>query len=324
MAFIAGLLRVIDPANIGRLNAPECGLFPNLRDESRGVVNEFHHTFPRVSRIFGRYTVIRSLVSLREHGGIPYTRCDLRYGYRMDALKGDYPRMAKAFGEIRGLYLITMQFRMDDGTTLLSMVFDSREDVMGCTFYTRNGTFVPFDATGRPLFGREIVPESVRDLSYHAVMDMVHDVHGLKFTTRGTILRFHYRAAPKKGSLSVRIEEGGKTAITGRLYRVLPPWLIDLFVPDDMEQLIGDFTRVMTAAHEGRGTSVSLEWDTGAPGDVKLDFNAVSEFADNYFIRYGLRVWSRKMLADEAFTAEARRITGTLLEALRMDLEARE
>lgn len=322
MAFVCGLLRVIDPHNIGRLNARECGLFKNLEGESRRVVNEFHRSFPRVSRFFDRYTVMRSLVSVHTHEGVPYTRCEMRYGYRMNVLKDEYPRLEKAFRDIRGLYLITMDFRLHSGDTILTLVFDSREDVLGCTFYTRNGRFVPFDASGRPLFTREIAPESLKDISYHAVMDMVHNVHGLKFTTNGTIIRFTYRDAPKKGTVAVRIEEVGKTNISGRFYNVLPPWLIDLFVPDNMEQLIADVSRVMAAAHDGRGTSVILEWDTGDPAGVTLDFSAVSEFVDNYFIRYGLRVWSKKMLADESFTTEARMITGRLLEALRKDLEA--
>jgi hypothetical protein len=322
MAFVAGLLRVIDPSNIGRLGAPECGLFRNLEGESRRVVNEFHRSFPRVSRFFDRYTIMRSLVSVHEYEDIPYTRCEIRYGYRMNFLKEEYPRLEKAFREIRGLYLIRMDFRIDSGDTILTLVFDSREDVLGCTFYTRDGRFVPFDASGRPIFRRAIAPESLKNFSYHAVMDMVHNVHGLQFTTNGTIIRFAYRDAPTRGSVTVRIEEVGKTTISGRFYNVLPPWLIDLFVPDNMEQLIADVSRVMAAAHDGRGTSVVLEWDTRDPDGVMLDFNAVSEFVDNYFIRYGLRVWSKKMLADESFTTEARRITGRLLEAFRMDLEA--
>ncbi|MBN2080489.1 MAG: hypothetical protein JW838_16075, partial [Spirochaetes bacterium] len=317
MAFVGGLLRVIDPASIGRFNATECGLFANLEGESRGVVNDFHRSFPRVSRFFNRYTIIRSLVSTREYEGIPYTHCDIRYGYRMDALGKDYPRLAKAFMEIRGLYLITMDFRNETGDTILALVFDSRDDVLSCTFYTRNGRFVPFDSDLRPLFNREIAPGAVKNFSYHAVMDMVHNVHGLKFTTKGTILRFRYHDSPKKGFVTARIQEVGRTVISGRFYNVLPPWLIDLFVPNNMEQLIAEVSRVMAAAHDGRGTSVRLGWDTGNPADVKLDFSAVSEFVDNYFIRYGLRVWSKKMLADESFNAEARKVTGKLLEALR-------
>ena len=321
LAFIAGLLRVIDPVNIRSLNAPECRLHAGIQGDGRKIVNEFYRSFPRVSEFFDRYAIIRSLGSIQNYRGVPYTRCDIRYGYRLDTLKKDFPRLEKSLRDIEELYRLSFKFKNNGGHTIIELVFDSRNDVLCCSFYTRHGRFIPFDEAGNPVFNEEIDPATVKEFSYIAVMDMLHNVHGLKFRTDNVVFRMNLSATPKKGSLKIRLEDVQKTAISGSLYHFIPKWLIDLFVPSNMEQLIYDFSQVMVTANEGEGTVASFEWNTADPGNVLLNFRAASEFIDNYFIRYGLKIWSKKVRSDNPLSLEVRKLTEQLLGAFKADLE---
>lgn len=321
LAFVAGLLKVIDPVNIRSLNSPECSLHGAIQGDARKVVNEFYRSFPRVSEFFDRYANIRSLVTIQNFKGVPYTHCDVRYGYRFDKLKEDFPQLEKSLRDIEELYRMNFKFKNNNGHTIIALVFDSRNDVLCCSFYTRQGRFIPFDDQGTPYFNEEVAPATVKEFSYSAVLDMLHNVHGLKFSTSNVVFRLQYSTTPKKGLLKVRLEDVQKTAISGSLYHFLPKWLLDLFVPTNMEQLIYDFSQVMLKANDGEGTVAAFEWDTSDPGNVLLNFRAVSEFIDNYFIRYGLKIWSKKVRSDSPLSLEVKKLMEKLIGAFKADLE---
>ncbi len=324
MRFVEGLLRVIDPDNIHSLKSPESSLYPEIDGISRKVINEFYRSFPGVSELFNRYSVIRSFLDIRNHRGIPYTRLAFRYGYRIKNIKQEYPELGKSLVNIEGLYRITMAVKNSTNHTIMVIVFDSREDALSLTLNTRRGRIIPFDDAGNPVFSEEIVLTSLRDYTYRAVYDMVHEVHGLKFTTDSMVVAFRYRDMPGRGSWTMKLEEVSKTRITGSYYHIIPGWMIDLFIPNNMEQLIYDVSRVMLKANDGAGSLISFEWDTRDAAEVKLHFSAISEFMDNYFVKYGLRVWSRKVLANDLFTREVKELRAKFLDAFRADMKWQE
>lgn len=320
MRYTEGLLKVIDPDNLQNLAAPESALHPEISGISRKVINEFNRSFPRISELFNRYSIIRSFLEVRTYNGIPYTRLALRYGYRIKNLTQEYPELGKSLANIEGLYRITMTVKNSRNHTIMAVVFDSREDALTLTLDTRKGKLVPFDDAGNPVFADELSLTAVRDYSYRAVYEMVHDVHGLKFTTDNMVVSFNYQDAPARGAWTMKLEEVSKTRISGSYYHIIPGWMINLFIPRNMEQLIYDMSRVMVKANGGSGSMASFEWDTRDPNNVILRFRAVSEFVDNYFMRYGLRVWSKKTMSDEGMMREIKGLRAKFIQAFRADM----
>ncbi|HOW82764.1 MAG TPA: hypothetical protein PK573_09400 [Spirochaetota bacterium] len=319
LLFAEGMLKIIDPANIRALASSRCALFDNIQGESRAVIDAFCRQFPLISALFNRYTAMRSFLEIREYKGIPYASLKFRYGYRFDNLKKDYPELARSFEKVRGLYKINMKVKSQKGRTLMLIVFDSRDDALGLSLYTRGGRLVPSDDNGKPVFAEEIELSTVRDLEYYAVIDMVHDVHGLKFITDNMVVSFRLASARGRGLWTMKLVDVSKTRITGSYYNIIPAWLIDAFIPSNMEQLVYDVTRVMLGANGGEGSSVSFEWDTRDPARVMLKFSALSEFMDNYFMKYGLGVWTRGSESNKKIFDEGRELTSRFLEAFRKD-----
>jgi hypothetical protein len=321
MRFVEGLLKVIDPDNIRNLKAPESSLYPEVDGVSRAVINEFYRSFPKVSGLFNRYSVIRSFLELRSHDNTPYTRLAFRYGYRITNIKEDFPELGKSLANVKGFYRITMAVKNSGNRTVMTIVFDSREDALSLALCTRRGRLIPVDDMGNPVFSEEISLTSLKDCSYNSVVEMVHDVHGLTFTTGSMVVSFRYLDTPTRGSWTMRLEDVSKTRISGSYYHIIPPWMIDMFIPSNMEQLIYDLSRVMVKANGGSGSTVSFDWDTGNADNVMLRFRAMSEFMDNYFLRYALRVWSKKAMSNEKLTGEAKELRGKFLEAFRADMK---
>jgi hypothetical protein len=319
LLFFDGLLKVIDPVNIRSLNAPVCELYGDIKGDSRKVIDEFYRQFPKVSELFNRYSTIRSFLEIKSHNNIQYTALSFRYGYRLKNLKADFPELAKSISNINGLYLINMKVKNAANHTAMSIVFDSRDDVLSVSLYTRRGRLIPFDDAGNPVFSEELSLSNARDMPYYAVFDMVHDVHGLKFITDNMVVRFRYRDTPGRGLWTMKLEEVSKTRITGSYYHIIPRWLIDMFVPSNMEQMVYDVSRVMLNANGGAGSSITFEWDTRNPAHVMLRFSAISEFMDNYFLKYGLRVWAKSTINNKRLFSEAKALTARFMEAFSSD-----
>jgi hypothetical protein len=319
LLYAEGLLKVIDPANIRNCKAPESSLYDNIKGESRQVINEFYRSFPKVSELFNRYSIIRSFLEIKNHNNIAYTRLAFKYGYRIDNLEDDFPELAKSLKNIEGLYKIRMTIKNGNDHTIMAIVFDSHEDALNLELYTRQGSIIPYDVQGNPLFSEGITPIYLKDFSYYAVLNMVHDVHGLKFVTDNVVVRFRYQNTPVRGVWTMKLDEVSRTRISGSYYHIIPSWLIDFFIPNNMEQMIYDLSRVMLKGNDGLGSMVTFEWDRNDPKNIMLHFTAVSEFMNNYFLKYGLGVWSKKTTSYDALIQEAKTLRTKFLDALKAD-----
>jgi hypothetical protein len=321
LMFAEGILKVIDPVNIGKFRAPESSLYDNIEGESRRVINEFHRSFPKTSELFNRYSVIRSFLEIKRHKNIAYTRLALRYGYHIQNLEADLPEMAKSLKSIEGLYRITMTIKNIDRHTIMVIVFDSREDALSLEFFTRRGSIIPFDEQGNPLFSEAITLTSLKDITYYATLNMLHDVHGLKFATESVVVQFRYQNTPARGLWTMKLEDVSRTRISGSYYHIIPGWLIDFFIPNNMEQMIYDLSRVMLKGNDGLGSMITFAWDRQDPKNIILNFTAASEFMNNYFLKYGLGVWSKKTISNDTLIRESRTLMSKFLDAFMADFK---
>jgi len=271
--------------------------------------------------MFYRYVDMRSLAWLESYRGETYTNFELHYGYRMENIAADFPRLANSLEEVKGLYRITMDVKNDSGNTVLYLVFDSSDEIFSMSFYTRNGKFIPRDAAGKPVFSEEFSPTALKDCVLHATLGMVHDVHGLVFTTPSALVDFTYHDWPIGGSWRIKLMEVSPTTISGSYYNFIPLWLINAFIPGNMEQLIQDFSKLLINGNGGQGASVSLEWDTRDQDNVMLKYRAIGEFMDNMFLRYGLNVWSKKTFGDDKLAGDVHELKERLIAAFMTDLK---
>jgi hypothetical protein len=323
LRFAEGLLKVIDPDNLARIEAPESGFHPAVTGDARRVVNLAHMDFPRLSALFNRYAGVRSLLTVKSHNGVRYTHLDFRYGYRSDAIKRDFPVLARSLDATKGLYRIVMTVKNARANPAMRIVFDSRDDALEISLVTRQGKIVPVDEKGSPLPDEAITPSEISGISYFADIFMEHNVHGLVFTTKAVRVDFGFSDTPAEGIWRMKLGDVSPTRISGLYYDIIPPWIIDAFIPRNMEGLISDLGKVMLQAEGGQGSTVVFRWDTRDPENVRQHFRATSEFMDNYFMRYGLRVWTKSTVANKNLTAEIQALTSKVLEALKTDYDIR-
>ena len=102
----------------------------------------------------------------------------------------------------------------------------------------------------------------------------------------------------------------------------LPPSLIDIGIPDNIEILAGKVLQTVLTAHDGAGSQLNIDVDTVKPSEVMLHANLKSEAIDNRFIRFGAKFWLKKVLPEDKAIQELQALTGRGAEYTLKDLES--
>jgi hypothetical protein len=319
-AFIKGNLLVIDPHNIQRLPVSSGGNFPGLNDDAARVLAAYRAAFPSFTAHMLRYFPVNSFIAAPGPGPVKYTRLNFTASLNMDALGKDYPSIAGYLGGMQGLFRLQVRVRNEHGNNVLKFTVDSDRNFFTATLLTREGRLIPFGDDGEPFFSREIDMSTVQKYRFTSSVDFYSNVYGLRFSTRGISSVHDFTDWPGGGVIRNRIDSIPGTRVTGWAFHLVHPWFIDLVIPGNMEQLIADFSTVMVRANGGRGSTMDFSWDTSRPGDTRFRYLAATEFIDNFFIRFGLRIWKMRVLPDGNAAGEMKTGMIRALSALEDDL----
>lgn len=109
-----------------------------------------------------------------------------------------------------------------------------------------------------------------------------------------------------------------KTRIVGT---TLPKWLVDMNTPDFLtDYLINDFTKVLVHANDGEGTTIKLEWDCSDRGNTIFHAHAVTEFLDNYIVKFILKVRKFFQRNNEKLAKESKEFRKKIIVAFKNDV----
>lgn len=319
-AYIKGKLLVVDPFNIALLPAPGGQEYAALNDESRRVMRAYGRAFPAFTAHMLRYFGLKSLVTVRGEGAARHTKLQFRSSFNMDAIRKDYPASASFLNGMTGLFRFRVRVLNDRGHGVFDFMLDSDNTFFTCTMLTRDGRLVPSDDRGEPCFGEEIDLTDGRRSVFTSRADFFTNVYGLRFYTPEIITRHEMGETAGTGWMRNRILSISPTRIEGRAFHLVPPWLIDLVMPENMAELIRDFSAVMVNANGGEGSLMEFSWEPVRPGDTRFRYLASTEFIDNFFVRFGLRIWKKRVLPGGNVAEEIK--TGMIrgLAALEQDL----
>jgi len=319
-AYLKGNLAVIDPANIAQLPVPEGAEHAALNGESRRVMRAYARAFPAFSAHMLKYFGMKSLVTARGAGAARHTQLRFQTCFNMDAIRKDYPASASFLDGMTGLFRLKVRVLNDRGHRVFDFFLDSDNTFFTFTLLTRNGLLVPADDRGEPCFGEEFDITDGRTRVFTSHTEFYTNVYGLRFCTPDIVSRHEMGETAGAGWMRNRIVSITPTRIEGRAFHVVPPWLIDLVMPENMAELINDFSSVMVNANGGEGSIMEFRWEPVRPGDIRFRYFAKTEFIDNFFVRFGLRIWKRRVLPGGATADDIRRGLVQGLAALDSDL----
>jgi hypothetical protein len=254
--------------------------------------------------------IYHSLVRRYRHEGREYTRSHFRAMFLMDRLRADYPAIAAHLDSLRHFYTVEISVLNPQGNTVLSLTFDSKDDFFSFYAYTAGGMVVPRDQNENPVFEEAFLPSQMENAVFEARINTLVNVYGLKFISQDIKGSIAFNLGPQKGRVEMTLAEFPKTLVTGRLGSVLPAWVIELAIPQNMGSIVDEFFDTMTSSRDGQGAFIAMEWDESAKNGVDFSFFAQSDFLDNFYVRFAMAAANYQLRT----TGQARKEAASFVE----------
>ena len=122
--------------------------------------------------------------------------------------------------------------------------------------------------------------------------------------------------------VSARLTKISTPQIAGSFYHVVPPWLIDIGMPGNMEELANRFIRVLVAGNYRKGSSFRFIWDAQQPKQGSIaTVSAETEILDNPFARFAVKVINHRVIPTEGAFLDIKKGHARLCKAWLKDLK---
>jgi len=321
LLFTDSLLKIIDPDNLKNNYPPQSTIFSTIKGEPRTAINEFNLAFPKLAEILDRYLSLTSLLQIRSYNNMSYTHFNISTKCKFDALKEDYPLIASYLNQFRNVLQTKVVSKNSNGNTIFQLQFDCSENFFSFSIYTHNGKIIPFDEQGNPVFEDAFTLSLLKSYDFKLVTSLLFDAYGLKYFNDNIVSSASYLNTDKMSVLNVKLDSVSKTKVYGRKYHIFPKWLIDIMIPDDIDQLIYELVTVMLHANDDEGSFVKFEFDFRNPDNVFMNSLASSEYVDNFFIKLELGIWRNILKTDKTTIDEINTLIVRTLGAVLNDLQ---
>jgi len=293
-AFLTGLQKIISPGNLEKLNDPKTTVYKNLKGESRKLIDNFTRHLPKWSKNLAKYTYLKSLVTIKEYKGERYTKLKMVMGLSMRGIKRDFPELEDWLDSIAGLMKFRYYVNNRKGNRLLIFSLDTKRRLFKWELYTRGGKLIPMTYKKKPVFSQEFDLSKIKKYVFYNVFNLKIAIFGIRFYTGNIVVRGTYRRSKSNGRFYLHFTRLPIPKVKGRAFGIFPKWMMDMAIPGNIEELAGKVMKVMEKGNNGRGTRMAARWNTRRPNNTIFNLKASSEFVDNFFIRFALKIFSRK------------------------------
>ncbi|WP_039948149.1 hypothetical protein [Leptospira fainei] len=307
-------LKFLDAHNLGSINAPATGFFRKIKDpEARKVLDDFAASFPALAKFMNYYFGLNSLVKVGKEGkvqGITEFSFD---GNVEQTLTHDFTDLGDYLDDIKYLGWIRAKLTNLQGKTLFEFAIESKKAEMKLRFFTKDGKVVPFDGKGNFYPQDSFSLASLTEFPFLVKAALEANLYGLLLENDDIQLLGRFSNTANSGVLNLKLTKIEKFEVSGAFAYLAPSWAINLFIPGNLQSIIHEFTETLVKANGGKGSYFVLRWDRENSRTL-MRTHIESEFLDNFFIRFGLKIWNHKVLPDEDARDDIRKVFGKIMD----------
>ncbi|MDX1756134.1 MAG: hypothetical protein R3175_08760 [Marinobacter sp.] len=236
-----------------------------------------------------------------------------------ERLRHGYPALARYLAQLDNL--LKLQLRVyDDHGQLMAMEFDTRTLRGHLSMAVDNGQVLP-TRHGRPVADPEpFDPMQPKRLTVRVNSQM--NILGIIASVQGMTANIDYTPTATGARFESRIQTVPGVRVGGRALGMVPPDLIDVFIPQRIDELIVDFLTVACQGNEGKGITGTIEFrDAPGGGATRLTADGAFEGLDNFLVRIGMRIINNRIIPDADVSEELRKLVYDAHEAFSRDLD---
>lgn len=316
-------LKFLDPQNVKQINAPATAIFKKVNyPEARKVLNDLSKSFPDLGKFLNYYFVLESLLVLSEEkepkGESAITQFNFK-GSLSRNVADDYEELGDYLDTIKYLGWLKVKIENSKGKTLTEIRFQSKTPDISVKFVTKQGKILPYDSKGNLFPEDSFSIASLNHFPFQIRVSLEANLYGLLLENPEILISGVFVNHPDSGSLLFQVNRIEKFEVSGGFSYVIPAWAINLVIPGNLESIIHEFTETLVHANAEKGTKMTLSWNREG-GRTLMKTHVESELLDNFFIRFGLKIWNHKVLPSEEAREDIRKVFIRIMDLIIQDL----
>lgn len=289
---------------------------PQLRSEDLALAAAWSQTFPSLARS------LEPLIELEDVAGTRsgLAELSLKMTFRDKELRERCPNFADFLDGLGPFVELAMAVEDKRGRRLMAWGLSTADRRLRMNAVLDGGRVVPVDPKGGPQRADAIDFETMRRLDFTARGQAIIEVHGVTLKIDGLTMDGSYKRSGEDAALSSSFRSQPKVEVSGEAYGIMPIWLIDVFIPDDLGTLVECFLERMTRGNNGRGLEMRTVIRRGANGRHALKIKQRSEWLDNALIRLGFKMIHHKLVPNAEARSELLAVFTEALKGLKTDI----
>ncbi len=291
MVLFHELLKVIQIENI-QISEKESGIFPNLKSsEEKKLISLVENDFLDLLKFFKKFFQLDQIFKIKEQ----VLEFHIKGKMLPKNISREFPDFGNYLDTISDLGEIHLVFQNKFGT--LGEVHLLSEDLsLEAIFFTSKNLILPYNKKNNQIelnFKDGLSFQNLKNYDFEIKASFIAKIYGLYIENDQILISSNFQNKTNFGKLDFQLKEINRTKVSGGFSYIIPAWAIDLVIPGNMEDLIYDFTKVLKDAN-GKGSFINLSF-TKPKTNWVMNFNFKTEVLDNFFIRFGLKVFNYKI-----------------------------
>jgi hypothetical protein len=294
----------------------------SLNAPSLKVLAGFVTDFPNFSTTITHFFEIENMVSSTTRNTDRSQNIDFRVRINRKAFAEFYPEIGAMLERINGLVYIKGRI-FDIQDRLLGYVeLDSANNLIVLQFRILKGRLLPLNGSGLSGDPAGISLTEGILTHFYAELDIHLDMVGLNLDVVSLTVPFEY--FPENRGLNLKaclVQPPDSIHAGGRAFGFLPLWMIDMFIPSNVQKITSDFFQALAMANDGRGSILEFEGIAGAVGKNHLLTSGDAEVLSNGTIKLGFNLQRRFAREQKKLIAEFNQFNEQLWNAFYRDYQ---
>jgi hypothetical protein len=225
-----------------------------LNDPSLRVMYGLAQDFPRLFAIFNQYFTIENIVAEEAAESTGPITFDIVIGINTTAIKKDYPYLGALFDRLKGMLNYQKTLFDEQSRPLGTVAFDGDKYLFSTRFKTQKGRFLVLTKNSSK------AKETGVDLAvgghqrFYMIQTFRLNIAGLKLNIEDLKVNLDYYYDDNAANVTAQLRQTPQEITAqGLILGFLPIWLVDFFIPSNIEDMTQAFFQTLASGNDGDG-----------------------------------------------------------------------
>ena len=271
----------------------------NLDAPNRRVIHGFSGDFPHFFEMFDQYFAIENVVSDKSNGSDGPKPFDMAIRIKVDAFKKDYPHIGKLMARLRGMLNFQATVFDTQNRSIGSMTFDGNQHLFSLRFRTRADRFLVLDENPNTANENGIGLTDLGHRHFYLIYSFRLNIAGMKLNIEDLKVNLNYFFDDYGANVKAEVRQPPKEITAeGLVMGFLPIWLIDFFIPSNIEDMTRQFFQTLATGNNGDGVAMYFGSIPAKSSKKALRFLTDAEVLSNGTMKFAHNL-QRKMVREE-------------------------